>query len=585
MMQQIALATVMVATSLAAAFAALLGMHGFLRYRAGQAARREATRPAADEDAVLLFDDEALVDASETARSLLAALPPGTSEWARFAAWASARFPAFAAQMAGLCEVGRLRLESATAQPIVLKAEWLDGLARISLLDPRAEGRTVPVERLSLAATEEELTQLRRIIDAAPLPVWRETDAGEVVWANQSYLQRAADAAGVAPLTWPLPRLFEIPRPASAATRPARVSGAAPPSDDVGEDAPQPGADPGRSSPAAGPSLRRALDRGPDGGRLSFDCFTADDREGGRLCYALPADAAERAEAALADLVQTLSRTFAHLPVGLAVFDRKRRLQLFNPALTDLTTLPPEFLSARPGFEQFFDALRARQMIPEPKDYRAWRHGLTGIERAAASGHYQEIWSLTTGQTYRVTGRPHADGAVAFLIEDVSAEVSLTRRFRAEIETGQAVIDSLVEAIAVFSPAGVLVMANAAYAEMWGTDPETGLGETGVAEALRLWKAMAHPSPHWAELRTLIGAGGPRRNWEGMIQLRDGRHTLCRLTPLAAGATLVGFRPAVSGGATPVPVMTDEPAGAPASDGKADRAAPITARAVGGPAG
>ena len=521
MVGPVALALVLAGTSMAAAVAGLMLVHLLLSVRAARAGRDAAVIPQPGEDAVFLFEDERLVDASEAGRALLAVLPPGETPLAQLMAWLAPRFAGVAEALSALAATGRVELEAAGPPRLLLTAEWRDGLARLALQDPAAEGRTVLVDRLSLAAAEEELAQLRRAVEQAPLPVWRERADGAVIWANPAYLRLAGSGESAGVLTWPLPRLF------------------------AEEEAPAP-------SDGEAPPRRVALRDPPAGGPRWFDCIASTEEDGGRLCHALPADAAARAEAALRDLVQTLSRTFAHLPVGLAVFDRQRRLQLFNPALGDLTTLPPAFLTARPGFEAFFDALRARQMIPEPKDYRAWRQSLTEMERAAAQGHYQEVWSLTGGQTYRVTGRPHPDGAVAFLIEDVSAEVSLTRRFRAEIRTGQAVLDSLPEAVAVFSAAGVLVMSNAAYAALWGDAPDTLVGEVGVAEALRQWKALAHPSPHWAQLRTLIGAGGPRRDWEGAIQLRDGRHMTCRLTPLAGGATMVGFLPVTV--PAPVPV-------------------------------
>ena len=62
-------------------------------------------------------------------------------------------------------------------------------------------------------------------------------------------------------------------------------------------------------------------------------------------------------------------------------------------------------------------------MMPEPKDYRSWRQQMSDLEAAAQNGTYEETWALPTGQTYRVTGRPHPDGAVALLFEDISAEV------------------------------------------------------------------------------------------------------------------------------------------------------------------
>jgi len=530
MVGQLALGLVLVGASFVAAVAALLSVHLVVRHMAERRRLERLATPAPQDDAVLVFDDQTLSEGCASGRALMDGLPPGATDWARFSAWAAPRFPGFATAMAELAARGTLRLTGEGPGRLTLAADWCDGLARITLHDPLAEGRTVPVDRLSLAATEEEVQVLRRMVEGAPCPIWREDATGAVIWANPAYL-RLASGGDEGGLTWPLPQLFAPP----AAERPAEAASA--------QAGPAPPRPPDPTRPAG---VRRALATPRAGGPHWFDCVTLDDSAGARLIFALPADATVRAEVTLRDLVQTLSRTFAHLPVGLAVFDRQRRLQLFNPALADLTTLSPAFLTARPGFEAFFDALRTRQMIPEPKDYRAWRQSLTEMERAAARGQYQEVWSLTTGQTYRVTGRPHPDGAVGFLIEDVSAEVSLTRRFRAEIETGQAVLDSLSEAIAVFSTAGVLVMSNAAYAELWGDSPDTVVGEVGVGEALRLWKSLAHPSPHWAQLRTLIGAGGPRRAWEGAIQLRDGRHMLCRLTPLTGGATMVAFRPAIA---------------------------------------
>lgn len=82
---------------------------------------------------------------------------------------------------------------------------------------------------------------------------------------------------------------------------------------------------------------------------------------------------------------------------------------------------------------------------------------------AAETGQFEETWSLETGQTYRVKGRPHPDGAIAFLLEDISTEVLLTRNFRAELEMGQNLVDTFDDALAVFSHAGVLTFSNKAY--------------------------------------------------------------------------------------------------------------------------
>ena len=108
------------------------------------------------------------------------------------------------------------------------------------------------------------------------------------------------------------------------------------------------------------------------------------------------------------------------------MFDAKRGLSLFNPALTDLTALPVDFLSARPTLHAFIDRLREARRMPEPRDWRSWRERITALEAASTEGTYLETWNLPAGQTWRVSGRPHPDGAIALMFEDITAEISLT---------------------------------------------------------------------------------------------------------------------------------------------------------------
>ena len=167
---------------------------------------------------------------------------------------------------------------------------------------------------------------------------------------------------------------------------------------------------------------------------------------------------------------------------------------------------------------------------------------MADLEQAAANSLFEETWDLPTGQTYRVTGRPHPEGAVAFLFEDITAEVALTRRYRSELEMSQAVIDTMDEAIAVFSPAGALILSNTAYARLWGVDPGTGLRETGIGDAMRDWQGQSHPNPIWADARDFVTAMQGRAPWKGDAQLKSGKGLICRFAPLPGGTTLVGFR-------------------------------------------
>jgi PAS domain-containing protein len=275
-----------------------------------------------------------------------------------------------------------------------------------------------------------------------------------------------------------------------------------------------------------------------------------------RLVFALPADAAVHAETALRDFMQTLTKTFAQLPIGLAIFDNQRLLQLFNPALLDLTGLPPDFLTLRPSLLSVLDALRDRNMIPEPKDYRSWRRQLVEMEKAASSGLYEETWNLPDGQTFRVIGRPHPNGALALMIEDITNEVSRSRRYRSDLELGQAVIDEMDEAVAVFSSSGHLVMSNRAYGVLWQHDPEQKMGEDSIRGVARQWRSQSAPSGLWSEAEEYISTVGNRVPWSSETRLLDGRRLTCRFAPLAGGATLAGFR-LVEGGEAARPLLAE----------------------------
>lgn len=274
-----------------------------------------------------------------------------------------------------------------------------------------------------------------------------------------------------------------------------------------------------------------------DGQACHFEVISS-----GRLMLAIPADPLMRAESDLREMIQTMAKTFAQLPTGLAVFDRQRKLQSFNPALCDLTQLSPEFLSRRPSLVAMLDRMRDANMIPEPKNWKDWRKEVASMELAAARGLFEETWTLPGGQTYRVIGRPHPDGGLALMIDDISSEVIRSRRYRAELEVCQSVVDTIDDGIAVFASTGKLILANTAYASLWRYQPNETLMMTSIRQMATHWRACSAPSTQWSEIEDYITTLGDRLPWNSEVRLLDGRNMDCRLCPLADGATLVRFR-------------------------------------------
>ncbi len=455
--------------------------------------------------AVFLFDGEALVDCSPAARAILAQQLTHSGPWVRLMSFLAPRFPDVEVRLRALGEQGALTMASESDRPLLLSAELRGGLTRVTLIDAEREDRMPGQDPMIYRAQVEELEQLRNVVAQAPVLIWREKADGSIIWANATYVMLLTELLEPGTdLAWPLPGLFEAkePTPGKPDRRKLKLQN--------------------------GTEVWYELQRRVEGTE--------------RLIFALPADQIEMAERALRDVLVTLTKTFAHLHVGLAIFDKERHLQLFNPAMTDLTGLPVDLLARKPSLTAVLDAMRERNTIPEPKDYRSWRRQLIQMERAAVAGSYEETWSLPSGQTYRVIGRPHPDGALALILEDISDEMTRSRRYRAEIELGLSVLDGLDEAVAVFSQAGQLVMSNAAYAQLWNHDPGSDLSDASLTNVVRHWKTASAPSPVWAQFEDLASGGGDRQGLSAEARLVDGRLLTCRFTPLVGGATMAAFR-------------------------------------------
>jgi PAS domain-containing protein len=370
-----------------------------------------------------------------------------------------------------------------------------------------------PLQQIGLVQAKNENTELEFLRQAStnsPYLMWRQDVSGQLVWANEAYLTAcdACSEGGFAIPKLPINPLFEDLDAFAA---------------------------PGRTT------VRRSITYQDDEADHWFD-ISASKSDNGTIFYAVNANPIVRAELGQRKFVQTLSQTFAQLSIGLAIFDRRRQLATFNPALLDMTNLPFEFLSGRPSIDAMLDRLREFQMLPEPKDYASWREKFTMMEQAAKEGTYCENWNLPDGQTFRVTGRPHPDGAFALLFEDISAEISLTRRFRTEIETCQSVLDTLDEGIVVFLNGGNLVLANEAYCTFWDTDLEDGIGHHDLRAEILKWQERCTPTRIWTNLKELTNQMGMRKHWTETALMDDGRQLTCSASPISGGMTMIKFR-------------------------------------------
>ncbi|GGX39696.1 diguanylate cyclase [Tateyamaria omphalii] len=449
-----------------------------------------------------LFDGVDLEHASQHAEAALKR-EQGATDWQALKAGLSSRFPGLP-DADDIQSVETLTLQAARKDDgAVLRLHREAGMTRVEIEDQADDD---PNTKHTIQSLEAELEKLRLAATAAPYPIWLADDTGSIMWRNAAYeaLERAAKRSDAGAHS--TSAIFQF--------NPDDLSGKS--------------------------SVRVPVQIDGNGTPEWYSVTTT--QAGNATAYhAVDINAVIQAEVAQRNFVQTLAKTFAQLSIGLAIFDRNCQLALFNPALVDLTSLPAEFLSGRPDMLSFFDRLRDNRVMPEPKNYGSWRQEISEMINAASHGSYHETWTLDTGHTYRVTGRPHPDGAIAFLIEDITAEISLTRNFRAELELGQSLMDTLEDALVVFSSAGVLTFCNAAYRDMWKLDPDSSFADVTIVDCLQAWQERCNPDPAWGDMRDFVMKLGERAPWEAEVQHKDAGAIRAQISPIVSGATVIRF--------------------------------------------
>ena len=459
-----------------------------------------------------LFDGEDLKDATPDAQLLIKDVPKQMTDKQSVLHVLSTRFPMLEQVMGKLSRGETQLLTAADNTTISLEVAEIEGLIQLKMFGTCAQDSLTISEIAAQDALQDELSNLRNLTEMSPHLIWRQDRQGKLNWANRAYLEFSDSLSSdpdTATHSWPSEAIFPDLHHDIDATKAV--------------------------------NRRVSIDIPDQNGEAWFDVTTVKNGSNA-LHFAHCVNDAVSAEYAKRQSVQTFGRIFANLSTGLAIFDERQRLTMFNPALVAMTNLAPEFLSGKPTIQMFLDRLREARLLPEPKDYITWRKQFTTTDVSTDRGGYCENWEIADGQTFKVTGQSDRDGTYAFFFEDVSAELSLTRRFRSDIETGQGVLDALPEAIAVFSASGTLVMSNRAYSKLWDVDHDTSICSYDLRAEMLVWQSQCAAAPIWNDLREFIGYGGMGGNyWTDRAVLDDGRQFTCKAQPISGGMTMISF--------------------------------------------
>jgi len=295
-----------------------------------------------------------------------------------------------------------------------------------------------------------------------------------------------------------------------------------------------------RLSPDHSPTRGRLDDLGS--GKSAEFCLKKNQIDGFDYYNATNAARLIESEQELQRFIQTLTETFAHLPIGLAIFDKRRDLVMFNPALEKLLDLPAEWLARRPSLMSFLDRLRNEGIMPEPQDFQSIRQEFKELESGSVNGTYRAEWTLAGGQVYGVVGRPHAKGGLALLFEDISKSVMVERLYRAELEQLYSALDCLADGVAIFDPTGELVFVNDAFDDLWHSDLAGVVNPVNVIDFSRLLQGKCRPSPAWGDFREFVLDASERTLWHAEVDLVAGGRIQMSFSPISGGQVLCEFK-------------------------------------------
>lgn len=384
---------------------------------------------------------------------------------------------------------------------------WLTDATTKGLEESHARGRMEETRRM---IGGDPLAFLEAM-DRSPLPAWRMSSGGKLVWANKAYLE-AVEAPSL-----------------DAALKDKRLLHADLP--DLAKRALESG------EPVE--ETRRVV-IGGDRRMLGVCLYPV---SGGAAGVAVDLTAEGEAREALDRHVQAHDETLDHMAEAVAIFGPSRRLIFHNRAFAEMFNLDESWLEERPTHGALLDRLRERRELPEQSDYAAWKAAEMKLYEEIPAETPEELWPLPDGRTLRVVRQRHPLGGLLLLFDNVTQELSLRAQYKTLLTVQRATLDNLMEAVAVFGSDGRLRLRNAAFERMWGVPPEALNEESTFEDAVRLCRPLYHKEDIWQDIKNRVTDPSPeaRVGQVGEMERTDGSVLTWISQPLPDGATVIAW--------------------------------------------
>jgi signal transduction histidine kinase len=441
----------------------------------------------------------------------LVADSPLSSRVLAFGSWLN---PAQAAKVQEAAERLLTRGEAFAAAVVSLRGRHLELDGRPVSGSAVMRIRDVSGERLQLAQLRDQFVEaggaldgLRRALETASMPAWTRDEVGRIVWCNIPYA-RAVDAPDAEAAIDASGELFDpaVRRETTAAVK-------------------ESGAWSRRASAVVG------------GERRTFDAVEARTQAGSA---GIARDVSEivALKAEMERNEDDYSRMIDRLSTAVAIFDKTKRLTLYNAAYCRTWSLEPAFLDQGPSDGEILDRLRAKRQLPEQVDFRAWKTQQLRAYQAVEPS--ESVWHLPDGRALRVVTSPNPKGGVTYLYDDATQSYALASQVTALTNVQGETLDALKEGVAAFGADGRMKLFNPAFAELWRIDPAVLRDRPHIDEIVRACAPLCSDPGLFNDLRgVIVDLPDHRESRAERIERTDGLILDCAALPLPDGATLM----------------------------------------------
>lgn len=438
--------------------------------------------------AVVSLRRDGSVRATAAARSLLALSGGALTKSDVFAALGETERASFEAVRRYGAPLDRA-LQTPSGRSIRVKARAVGLTTELSLAETGGAAEQLAAAEREIERQRRDLDTLRAGLRVAGVAVWSRSTVGEAAWLEQSESDLSAEVQQ---------RLIA----ASMAETPRRIA-----TNDLQE--------------------------------MAYEVTKAAEPQD--MVVARRVDDLARIERMMNRLLKTMSDTFAHLSVGLMIFDDRRRLSLFNPRILEIFGEDAERLVARPRLEDLLDRWRAEGVLPERLDYADWKTSFCDLASIDDTAIAEETWHIADGRSLRILRRRHPSSGMAIVVEDVTESVSLRRSSASERAVRSLTTDMLSEGLAVTGPDGRFRMTNRAFRRLWAAPGGEDFNPQFITDFTRRDDLSDEAAAFWKGLLLIVTGGADSDALEQRMPLADYRIVQPRISPMPDGSTLIVF--------------------------------------------